>query len=63
MIDPNTFLTLSKRGAQNRAESLNLVFRLIRIDQEHFLDYPEDTRDDRVCVELDNGAVSVAAIR
>lgn len=49
---------LTKKGAQNLAEARNLIFRLIKIDGENFLPYPEDTRADRVCVEIENGKVA-----
>jgi hypothetical protein len=42
---------------------MNFLFRLIRVDTEHFFPYPPDTRTDRVCAELDAGVVSVASIR
>jgi hypothetical protein len=62
-MDANIFLKLSKKRAQDKAESLNMIFRLIRIDEENFLSYPDDYRDDRVCVEVDGGVVSKATIR
>lgn len=52
------FMGLTKKGAQNLAEARNLIFRLIKIDGENFLPYPEDTRADRVCVEIENGKVA-----
>ena len=63
MANADTFLGLSKKGAQNKAEALNLIFRLIRIDSENFYAYPDDKRDDRVCVEIDNGSVTKASIQ
>ena len=57
------FVGMGKRPAQNKAESLNLIFRLIRVDGETFLPYPDDVRSDRICVEIDNGQVSRAEIR
>lgn len=59
----NEFIGMSKVGAQNRAESKNWVFRLVSVNGEVFLGYPEDTRDDRVCVEIVNGKVVKAEIR
>jgi hypothetical protein len=56
------FLGLTKKRAQDKAEVLNLVFRLIRINNENFLPYPEDKRTDRICVEIDDGAVTKATI-
>lgn len=63
MANADTFVGLTKKGAQNKAEAENLLFRLVRIDGADFLGYPEDTRDDRVCVEIDNGNVSKATIQ
>lgn len=57
------FLGLTKRGAQNLAEQRNLIFRLIKIDSEEFLSYPEDARDDRVCVEIQSGKVTRATFQ
>lgn len=63
MADASIFLGLSKKRAQDVAEGKNMIFRLIRIDGEAFYGYPEDTRTDRVCIEIDNGAVSKATIQ
>lgn len=57
------YLDLTKRSAQNLSEQENLIFRLIRIDQESFLDYPEDVRSDRICIEIDNGKVTKAVLQ
>jgi hypothetical protein len=57
------FVGLSKKGAMELAEINNLIFRLVAINGESYLGYPEDTRADRVCVELVNGKVSAAAIQ
>jgi hypothetical protein len=57
------FLGLSKKTGQDKAEKLNMIFRLIRIDGEMFMDYPEDVRQDRVCIEIENGKVVKADIR
>lgn len=57
------YVGLTKKGAQNKAEANNLIFRLIRVDGETFLSYPDDTRDDRVCVEIDSGLVSKVVFR
>ena len=46
------FIGLGKKSAQNLAENNNLIFRLISVDGENYLGYPEDNREDRVCVEL-----------
>lgn len=65
MADANVFLGMTKKRAQDRAEEMNLIFRLVRIDGKDFLGYPpaEDKREDRLCVEIDNGAVSKATIQ
>ena len=57
------FLNVSKRTAQDMAEFKSLVFRLVSIDGEIFLGYPEDTRTDRICVEVEKGKVVVASIQ
>ncbi len=62
-MQANDFLGMTKKGAQNKAEESNLIFRLIRIDSEPFLPYPEDTRTDRLCVEIDDGKVTKATIQ
>ena len=62
-MDASGFLGMGKKRAQDLADVKNLIFRLIRIDGEKFYDYPEDTRTDRVCVEIDNGQVTKAVIR
>lgn len=63
MATADDFLGLSKKSAQNKAEALNLIFRLIRIDAEKYYEYPEDTRTDRICVELDSGKVTKASVQ
>ncbi len=63
MSKADTFLGLTKKGAQNKAEEMNLIFRLVSVDGSNFLGYPEDTREDRVCVEIDKGAVIKAVIQ
>jgi hypothetical protein len=44
----------------DRCEGRNMIFRLIRIDNEQFFPYPpeEDKRSDRICVELDGGKIT-----
>lgn len=56
------FIGLTKKQAQNKAEAMNLIFRLIRIDQEKYFEYPEDVRTDRICIEIDNTFVTKAKI-
>ncbi len=62
-MNPDIFLQMSKKSAQDLAESKNLIFRLISIDGEPFFSYPEDTRTDRVCVVIENGKVIKATIQ
>lgn len=66
MTTASDFLGLTKKGAQNLAEARNMIFRLIRIDAEHYYKYPKDvpeeTRTDRICVEIDDGKVSKATL-
>jgi hypothetical protein len=57
------FLGLTKKQAQDKAEGNNLIFRLIKIDGRDFFSYPEDTRDDRICIEVENGVVTKATIQ
>lgn len=57
------YIGLTKKNAQNKAERENLIFRLIRIDNEKFLDYPTDIRTDRICVEFDGGLVVKASLQ
>lgn len=57
------FVGLTKKTAQNKAEECNYIFRLIRIDNEPFLSWPEDVRTDRLCVEIDNGKVTTAVVQ
>lgn len=59
----NKFVGLTKMEARRLAENHNLIFRLIRNNKEKFFDYPEDMRDDRICVELNNGAVVKAVVQ
>ena len=61
------FIGLSKKRAQDIAEAKNIIFRLIRIDDELFLKYPKDIgeepRQDRICIEIDEGKVSSAVFQ
>ena len=57
------FISLSKKGSQNLAEAKNLIYRLIKVDDEDYFSYPEDTRTDRVCVWIEKGKVSKAEIK
>jgi hypothetical protein len=62
-MNANDFLGKTKKGAQDYAESKNMIFRLIRIDSENFMSYPEETLTDRVCIEIDKGKVTKATIQ
>lgn len=62
MVSSKDFLGLTKKGAQNLAEAKNLIFRLVSVDGEKFLGWPEDILDDRICVELVDGKVAKARI-
>jgi hypothetical protein len=62
-MNEETFLNLSKKAAQDVAEKSNLIFRLVSIDGKRFLGYPEDVRDDRVCIELENNKVTKALLQ
>jgi hypothetical protein len=63
MARSSDFIGQTKKGAQNMAEAKNMIFRLISIDGEPFLSYPDDIRDDRVCVEITDGKVTRALIQ
>jgi hypothetical protein len=62
-VSVEKFLGLPKKDAQNLAERQNLIFRLISVDGEPFLPYPEDTRDDRICVEIEKNKVAKVTVR
>jgi hypothetical protein len=62
-IKASEFLGLTKFGGQNLAEAKNMIFRLISIDTEPFMSYPDDVRTDRVCVEITNGRITKATIQ
>ena len=57
------FLNISKKRAQDLAESNYLIFRLVSVDDEIILGYPTDKRDDRICVEIKNEKVVQASIQ
>lgn len=59
------FLGLTKTGAMDKAEQKNFIFRLIRIDEKSFFSYPDvdKHRADRVCIEIDKGAVTKATFQ
>lgn len=51
------FLGKSKWQSQGLAESNNLIFRLLRVDDRQMFSMPTDKRSDRVCIEIENGEV------
>lgn len=58
------FLGLSKRSAQDKAEQLNLIFRLVSVDGVDFLGLPtDDARTDRICIVMFGGVVTQATIQ
>lgn len=59
----NDFLGKSKKSAQDLAEKRNMIFRLIQSDGQEFFPYPEDKRDDRICIEFECGKVVKASIQ
>ena len=63
MHNSNDFIGLSKTGGQDLAEKRNMIFHLVRIDDEMFFDYPSEVRDDRVCIEIEQGKVVKASIQ
>lgn len=65
MVKAEDYINKTKKRAQDLSEKQNLIFRLIRIDNEQFLPYPsvDDVRTDRICVEIDNTLVSKATIQ
>lgn len=56
------FVGLTKKSAQDLADRNNLIFRLISIDNEPYMGYPEDERTDRVCVEIVKGVITKAVL-
>lgn len=63
MASADEYLGLTKKMAQDKAEGKNMIFRLIRIDSEPYFPYTDEMRTDRVCVEIDNGKITIATIR
>ena len=63
-MNASDFLGLSKRSAQDKAEQLNLIFRLVSVDGVDYLGLPtDDVRTDRICVVLFGGVVTQATIQ
>ena len=61
-LSAESFINLSKKDAQNLAEINNLIFRLLSVNGEPMLSYPQDKREDRICVEIENSRVTKAFI-
>ena len=57
------FIGLSKDSAQDLADRANLIYRLISVDGSKYFDYPEDKRDDRICVEIEKGKITKAVMQ
>lgn len=57
-LSEKDFLGMSKWGSQGKAETNNLIYRLIRVDNKQMFSMPTDKRTDRVCIEIDNGEVT-----
>jgi len=63
MVNAQDYVGLSKKSAQNLSEKQGLIFRLIKVDNEEYFTYPEDKRDDRICVEIESNKVIKASIQ
>jgi hypothetical protein len=63
MVNVSDLVGLGKRDAQNKSELKNLIWRLVSVNGERFLGWPEDKREDRVCVEIVNEKVVSAVIQ
>lgn len=61
-MNAEKFVGLSKKAAQNLAEENNMIFRLVSVDGKQYLGRPTDTRDDRVCIEINDRLVTSATI-
>jgi len=62
-MNSEQFIGLGKKDAQNLADRMNLIFRLIRIGDKEFFEYPDgEGCGDVVCVEIDNLKVTKAVI-
>jgi hypothetical protein len=62
-MNKEQFLKLPKKDAQDLAEKMNLIFRLVSSDGRKILGMPEDERDDRICVSLEKGIVKEAVLQ
>lgn len=57
------YVGLTKKAAQDQADRDNLIYYLVSVDGEKRLGYPNDDRDDRLCVEMENRIIVKATIR
>ena len=62
-ITSDDFIGLSKHAAFDLAELNYLIFRLVSVNGELFLGHPEDRRDDRICVIIEDQKVIEAFIQ
>ena len=58
-----SFIGLSKKSAQDLADRMNFIFRLVSVNGEPYLGKPEDCRNDRICIDITDGKVSAAVIQ
>ncbi len=63
MTEAKEFIGMSKFGAQALAESRNMIFRLLSVDGEEYFKFPEDKRDDRVCVDIVDSRIVKAVLQ
>ena len=63
MMNAEQFLGLTKRQSYELAERLGLMPHLVRIDDRNLFGYPDDQREDRICLELDSRRVTKATIQ
>jgi len=62
-MNTEQFLGLTKRQSYSLAEKLGLMPHLVRMDERKLFGYPEDKRDDRVCLEFDSRKVTKATLQ
>lgn len=63
MANAQEFIGTSKTRSHDLAEAKSLVYRLVSVDGEIYLGYPEDVRTDRICIEIVNSRVVKAIIQ
>jgi hypothetical protein len=57
------FIGLTKDSAQDLAEKNYMIYRLISVDGSPYFSYPEDKREDRICVEIEKGKIVKATVQ